>query len=60
MYIAWFETSQGEIHNELGVSWGYWFLLGGAWFVVVATPVAVFTGTLLAVLGRIARRGAAQ
>jgi hypothetical protein len=53
MCMAWRHNPQCEIHcGELGISWGYWLLIGASWLVV---------GFLLSllVLGVIARVGRA-
>jgi hypothetical protein len=36
MYAAWQHNSQGEIHDETGVYWGYWLGIGFSWFVLIA------------------------
>lgn len=36
MYVAWQHNSQGEIHDETGVYWGYWLGIGFSWFGVIA------------------------
>lgn len=49
MYMAWLHNPQCEIHcGELGISWGYWLLIGASWL------VAGFLLSLL-VLGVIAK-----
>ena len=59
MYIAWDHNAQGEIHNEFGISWGYWFRLGLSWFVPVAAFLSLVLGSVLAFVSRVRRRGAA-
>lgn len=59
MYIAWDHNAQGEIHNEFGVSWGYWLLIGLSWFVPVAAASSLVLGGLFAWFSRLGRRGAA-
>ena len=42
MSVAWEHNAQGEIHNEDGVDWGYWLLIGFSWFIsVTAVPYAI-------------------
>jgi hypothetical protein len=59
MYVAWEHNLQGEIHNEDGVSWAYWFLIGLSWFIPVAVPLSLVSGALLRWLLRSDRSGAA-
>jgi hypothetical protein len=58
MYIAWDHNAQGEIHNEFGVSWGYWLGLGLGWFVPVAVPASAVVGSTLSLVAYVRRRGA--
>jgi hypothetical protein len=58
MYIAWDHNAQGEIHNEDGVSWGYWLLIGFSWFVPVSAFLSLVVGGLFALVSRV-RSGAA-
>ena len=58
MSVAWDHNAQGEIHNENGVSWGYWLLIGASWFVPVAASLSLVLGSLLALVSRLRRRGA--
>ena len=57
MYIAWDHNAQGEIHNDLGVSWGYWFLIGVSWFAPVAAALSLVLGGVFALLSRLRGRG---
>ncbi len=42
MYVAWQHNAQGEIHNEEGIDWVYWLLIGLSWFfVTVAIPYLI-------------------
>lgn len=59
MYVSWQHNPQGEIHNELGVSWGYWFLVGFGWFVATAVTISLVSGGLLALAAYLHRTGAA-
>jgi len=58
MYIAGDHNAQGEIHNEFGVSWGYWLGLGLSWFALVAVPASAVVGTALSLAAYVRRRGA--
>ena len=54
MYLAWEHNPQGEIHNENGIDWWYWFLVGLSWFLAItAVPYMI---TLAAFLWRRIRR----
>ncbi len=55
MYIAWGHNSQGEIHDEAGIYWGYWFFLGGTWFIAIGVVPSVFA-SLIFYLSRLSRR----
>lgn len=57
MYIAWDHNAQGEIHNESGVGWSYWLLMGLGWFVPVAGSLSLVLGGLLALVSRVRGRG---
>jgi hypothetical protein len=47
MYVAWQHNPQGEFHDETGVYWGYWLLLGFSWFIAISgIPYAVGVGVL--------------
>lgn len=47
MYVGWQHNSQGEFHNETGIYWGYWLLLGFSWFIAITgIPYAVGIGVL--------------
>ena len=46
MYAAWDHNPQGEFHNELGVNWGNWLLIGVTWFAPVAALVFLISGTI--------------
>jgi hypothetical protein len=35
MYVGWQHNSQGEFYDETGVHWGYWFLIGLSWFLLI-------------------------
>ncbi len=59
MYVSWQHNPQGVIHNELGVDWGYWFLLGFSWFVPTALMVSLICGGILAVAVYLRRTNAA-
>lgn len=41
MYIAWDHNSQGEIHDETGIHWGYWLFLGITWFAAIGVVPSV-------------------
>jgi hypothetical protein len=56
MYVAWQHNAQGEIHDEFGVHWGYWLLVGFSWFVPVAVTISLIFGGLLAVAAYLHRR----
>ena len=58
MYVAWEHNAQGEIHNEAGISWGHWLLIGTGWFVLVAAPLSLVFGSLLALVSNLRSRGA--
>ena len=55
MYIAWDHNSQGEIHDETGIHWGYWLFLGSTWFIATGVVPSVLTA-LLSYLPRRFRR----
>lgn len=55
MYVAWDHNPQGAIHNEYGVSWGYWLLTGFSGFAPVALGVGLVSGVVLSLLARIQR-----
>ncbi len=40
MLAAWEHNPQGAIHNEHGIEWRYWLLIGASWFL----PVFVVLG----------------
>ena len=47
MYAAWQHNPQGEFHDETGVRWGYWLLLGFLWFIfITGVPYAIGLGVL--------------
>ena len=47
MYVAWKHNPQGEFHDETGVYWGYWLLLGFSWFIAIAgVPYIIGAGVL--------------
>lgn len=47
MYAAWQHNPQGEFHDETGVHWGYWLLLGFLWFIfITGVPYAIGLGVL--------------
>ena len=41
MYVAWDHNSQGEIHDETGVHWRYWLILGSTWFIAIGVVPSV-------------------
>jgi hypothetical protein len=51
MYVAWQHNPQGEIHDELGIDWPYWILLGFVWFVPATVIISVVSGGALAIVG---------
>lgn len=48
MALAWSHNSQGEIHIDGSVYWGYWLLIGFSW--LVATTSALLPPTFAAAL----------
>lgn len=47
MYLGWRHNPQGAFHDETGVYWGYWLLLGFSWFVAIAgLPYVIGAGVL--------------
>lgn len=47
MYVGWQHNPQGEFHDETGVHWGYWLLLGFSWFIAITgLPYAIGVGVL--------------
>jgi hypothetical protein len=55
MSIAWDHNPQGEIHDETGVHWRYWFLLGSTWFMAIGVVPSVLA-SLLFYVPRLFRR----
>ena len=55
MYSAWDHNSQGEIHDETGIHWGYWLFLGSTWFIAIGVVPSVLA-SLLFYLPRLFRR----
>jgi uncharacterized membrane protein len=54
MYVGWKHNPQGAFHDETGVYWGYWLLLGFSWFIAIAgIPYAI--GVVVLVWRAIAR-----
>jgi len=50
MQAAWEHNPQGTIHNENGIEWSYWLLIGFSWFVpvfVVLIVVSYFAAWLV-------------
>lgn len=48
MYVGWKHNPQGAFHDETGVYWGYWLLLGFSWFIAIAgIPYAIGAGVLV-------------
>jgi cell division protein FtsX len=41
MQAAWEHNPQGAIHNENGIEWSYWLLIGFSWFLPVFFALAV-------------------
>ena len=52
MTIAWQHNPQGSIHNEAGVSWGYWIGIGAGW----SLPAFACSFVVVFVFARILRR----
>jgi hypothetical protein len=48
MSIAWEHNPQGEFHDETGIHWGYFILLGAFWFFTV-TGIPYFATLVLLV-----------
>jgi hypothetical protein len=48
MYVGWQHNSQGEFHDETAVHWGYWFLLGLSWFILITgIPYVIAVAVLI-------------
>jgi hypothetical protein len=60
MYIAWVHNAQGEIHDDFGVSWACWLLLGFGWFVPVTLVASLISGSMLALFAHARAGGAVQ
>ena len=56
MYAAWSHNPQGEFHNESGIEWGPWLLIGASWFIVAFAIVSAFLGALSVTIRIVAAR----
>lgn len=46
MYAAWQHNPQGSIHDEGGVDWGYWLLIGASWLAAAGGPATATLSVL--------------
>lgn len=48
MYVGWQHNAQGEFHDETGIHWAYWLLLGFSWFIfITGVPYAIGLSVLV-------------
>ena len=53
MYIVWDQNAQGEIHDDNGIDWGYWLLIGFLWFIFGAVVSAILGAATVTIIRRV-------